>query len=1029
MANKQQATFGDVLRHARRNADLTQEELAERAGLSVRGISDLERGVHLAPHRDTLEMLADALDLAPEGRRQWARLRSATATKVAASPSLSHLASSSRLVLPPIPGTIVGRERERSMLSGCLDEAIDGRGRLVLISGEAGIGKTTLASVLCREALEQSAVVLIGHCYDQTVTPPYGPWLELTEQYSAGSRLPLLPRVLTRGTGAGHLTSQLELFEVVGSFVTNISAKQPLVVVLEDLHWSDPASLELLRHVGRHVAALPVLLIATYRGDELTRHHPLFQLLPLLVREAQPERIELRPLDNTDIESLVADRYTLAAPDQRRLVAYLLTHAEGNPFFLEELLRTLEAERVLGAATNGWSLGALDQAPVPTLVRQAIEGRLAHLDAETRGMLDIAAVIGRLVPFDLWQAISGADEDRTLDAAERASRAHLLHVDRGGAHVRFAHALTHEALYDGVVPPRRRMWHRRIGEALANTLQPDPDAVAYHFQRASDARAVDWLIQAGERATLSYAWRTAIERFDAAVHLMESDANRAQERCRLLFRLGRLVRWSNPAAGVAYLIDAHHSATAIGDRALEAYALADCGLVRCYAGEILQGIEELAAGVELLETLPAGDVDSVSRQAWTVEGLLRWEYRSNRQIGVGELRPGVNPRRGTLANWLAATGRFTEAIAMASSCLADIASGSIPRDNQDMEAYYALGLAYAELGRPDDARAMLIRAREMYQGIHHPSMVASVTMVLLSRVTIPYCTTALAEREQLAIEAEAAWSEGQGTLPEGLAPMATRAAVLSIAGQWLELQTVFADEAMPLSARFPEWRVLLGQMFRCQGSPARAWEQIRTILPEGPSTGPGGHWFGAATGAQRLAIDLALDAAGLTTAHSWLEAHDRWLAWSGAVRGRAEGQILWARYYHAAGDTAAARDTAQEALRLASDPQQPLALIAAHRFLGQLNTDLSQHAESEAHLGEALRLADACAAPFERALSLLALAELRSRIGQADEAQALLAEVRDICEPLGALPTLQHVDVVLAQLEGQSRQSEQVATG
>ncbi len=200
MAVDDSLTFADLLRCARRHAGLTQQALAERASLSVRGISDLQRAVIQSPHPTTLEMLADALDLAPEERRQWAQLRAATATQVAAPSSLSHLVSASRLVLPPVPGTIVGRERERSLLSAHLDAAIDGRGRLVLIGGDAGIGKTTLAGLLCREALEKGAAVLIGRCYDLSTTPPYGPWLEITDQYSAGPELPAPPHALMRGT-------------------------------------------------------------------------------------------------------------------------------------------------------------------------------------------------------------------------------------------------------------------------------------------------------------------------------------------------------------------------------------------------------------------------------------------------------------------------------------------------------------------------------------------------------------------------------------------------------------------------------------------------------------------------------------------------------------------------------------------------------------------------------------------------------------------------------------------------------------
>jgi tetratricopeptide (TPR) repeat protein len=553
--------------------------------------------------------------------------------------------------------------------------------------------------------------------------------------------------------------------------------------------------------------------------------------------------------------------------------------------------------------------------------------------------------------------------------------------------------------------------------------------VAYHFQQAGDARAVDWLIQAGERATRTYAWRTAGERFDAAVQLMDGDASRARERGQLLFRLGRIVRWSNPAAGVAYMIEAHRTAVATGDQALEAFALADRGLLRCVSGEIRRGIEDMAAGAELLERLPADGEDGGLQLPWTVEFRPRWEHGGSRRIDISGRRPEGNPRRGTLAQWLAVSGRYAEAIAMAESCLDDIAPGSIVRDHQDFEASFALGLAYADIGRPDNAHAMLTRAREMYREIRHHSMVVASTLATLSHITIPYRTAALTERGCLAAEAEAAWAQGRGSLPEGVAPEIVRSAVSYIEGQWQQILELLNIESVPLIARFSEWTVVLGQVLRHQGAPALAWAQVQKIFPEGSSTDPGGHWFSTANEAQRLAAGLALDDADLRTARTWLDAHDRWLVWSGATRGRAEGRLVWAHYQLASGDPAAARVWAQQALADAREPRQPLTLLAAQRFLGQLDTEAGCHADAERRLSESLALADACAAPFERALTLLALAELRAAAGQRDAARSLLAEVRRICEPLGAAPTLARVGALAVQLANLPADPGRAATG
>ena len=189
-----------------------------------------------------------------------------------------------------------------------------------------------------------------------------------------------------------------------------------------------------------------------------------------------------------------------------------------------------------------------------------------------------------------------------------------------------------------------------------------------------------------------------------------------------------------------------------------------------------------------------------------------------------------------------------------------------------------------------------------------------------------------------------------------------------------------------------------------------------TCLPDGAGYEPGDQAIHIALPLQQLAPGLALDAHDLLTARAWLQANDRWLEWSGAVLGRAEGALGWAQFHHAHGDQEQARRFAEQALAHASDPRQPLALIAVHRFLGQPDTEATRFNAADEHLQESLRLGEACAAPFERALSLLEMATLRAGQSMRDEARSLLAEVRAICEPLAAKPTLRRVAALEQEL-------------
>jgi predicted ATPase len=396
------------------------------------------------------------------------------------------------------PAVLVGREREQVFLREELAAALSGHGRLILLGGEAGIGKTTLARDLARDAGARGGCVLTGHCYDLTNTPPYGPWLDLMATYAPDLTLPSPPAAFAGGS-LERVTDQAALFAEVRRFFSELSCTRPILVLLEDLHWADPASLELLRHVAPHLRKWSILLLASYRVDELTRRHPFSQQLPALVREAEALRLDLRRLDARALRTLVATRYRLPAQDEARLVDYLDQHVDGNPFFATEILRALEEEGFLREDEGGWSLGEIDRVVVPAFLRQVIDGRVARLGEDVRQPLAMAAVIGQEAPLALWGELAGLDDDALLAIVEQAVEAHLLAAERDGARVRFVHALTREALYEGVVPPRRRLWHRQVAEALMAGTSPNPDAVAYHLQQAGDSRAWEWLVQAADR--------------------------------------------------------------------------------------------------------------------------------------------------------------------------------------------------------------------------------------------------------------------------------------------------------------------------------------------------------------------------------------------------------------------------------------------------------------------------------------------------------------------------------------------------
>jgi DNA-binding CsgD family transcriptional regulator/transcriptional regulator with XRE-family HTH domain/tetratricopeptide (TPR) repeat protein len=1022
-------SFGDLLRRARRAAGLSQEQLAERAGVSARGISDLERGVIRTPRKDTLALIAEALALPVEERRRWKALREHAARARPGGGESDAQRSLFRL-LPP-PSEFVGRGQEQATLHRLLGDALAGQGRLALVSGESGIGKSTLVGGLCYRAADAGALILAGGCYDLTATPPFGPWVEMATIVADLPGLPNLPPVFSSLRNVSGSGSPAQVFDEAQQFLTKLAARRPLVLVLEDIHWADPASLDLLRYLARHLGGQRILLVATYRDDEIIREHPLFQLLPFLAREARAERVRLRPLDEADVRAAVAGRYGMNSPDRNRLVDFLHGRAEGNPLYLWEILRALEDELLLRLEGEQWLLGDLSQFSPPALIRALIENRVARLGDEPHRLLQVAAVLGQQVPLDLWQTVSGANDETLLETLEASVEAQILTDLPEHSAVRFSHALVREVLYAGLVSLRRRSMHRQAAEALIERFSGDPDAIAYHFQQAGDRRAIEWLIRAGLRARRALAYLTTGERIVTAAMMLEHDDEFARERGWLLFFAADLLRFSTDPRLLEFLAEADRIAVESSDRLLAAHTRHLRAISLGYRGEIRQGIRDMEEALVELGTRPDrqrvrrldGLVPDFGDQVLLavrrlvpgavleVEGEHARDYAAAIQLGTEDIH------RSDLVNARAVIGQYHETLAAGEAFLAELAATGHDYIGPAQVTRYALGHAYAALGQPGAASHVLAVARRGFASIDH-ALVERTVWGELSCVVIPYQTDDLRKRGRLLQTADAAWQcSREISISEPVDSPPSHLLVAVLEGRWAEARHLARLWRSSTSTGHVQMALVMeGSVARHQGEAQQAWSCVMALLPEGPATAPGDSRFALTIGAQSIAAGLALDAGDLNTARQWIDAHERWLDWSGATLWRAESQLLWARYHHTASEPEVARRHAERALELATEPRQPLMQLAAHRILGRLDTESWRFDDARRHLDSSLALADACAVPYERALTLLALARLNHADGQRDRARSLVEEARETFDRLGARPALDQVRVLEKQV-------------
>ncbi len=898
--------------------------------------------------------------------------------------------------------TLVGRDHELLTLEQLFAEARAGHGSLVLVEGEAGVGKSALLQAFGNEAEAQwGALCLTGHCYALTETPPYGPWDELFLRFQTR-----VPECAALGTisPTSHTSSESPavFFKRVRDMLADCAAERPILLLLEDIHWADPASLDLLRYLAHSIDDMAVLLLATYAADEVTRQHPLYALLPMLVREGSTVRLDVRPLCLTDMHALVTELFQLPQPDSHRLAQHLFSQSEGNPLFAGELLRTLVVDQVLRQSPDGaWQLVEEPDASVPVLLRQVIEGRFARLDRDAATLLAMAAVIGQEAPLTIWSAVTGVTEDDLLTVMERGEP-QLVGVEMSGDLVRFRHTLIRQVLYEIVTPPWRRRTHRAAAEAFIASTHHDPDTIAYHFHEARDPRAAAWYIKAGECAERASDFLTAAKRYESALSLLESQGGAPQVLSRLRIRLAFLSIGQTPHRALAYLEEAARLAAESDDARTAAQVMALQGVAHHRVGAVQQGLAELSTAVAALEALPLGEHDG-----------------SPLEEEIAALSS-----RGALIGALIQMGHLDEAQELGERYVESIRSDVSGSPNPGAAAYAWHGLAcgYALRGEPELVQDAFAEARAHFGTTGDPPLGLFAMPDILSLAILPYQADNLAERERVAVEVESHSSRVISSLTGAEADEVSRYPLLPlmlVEGQWNEAK----ETAQMMTDRniidIPHYHgSVIGRIAREQGDTELAWQLVTESLPRGPAAQPGNQIITLALPMQCLAVDLSLDAGNLLSAHAWLQAHTHWLEWIGAVLGQAENSMLWAQYETALGQSEAAYDHANRALAHALQPRQPLALLAAHRLLGTLDTEAGRHDTAWMHLGASLRLASACAAPYERALSLFAIAKFWLALNEHRRALTALDELRTICVPLGAMPLLNAAALLSQRVTG-----------
>jgi len=521
---------------------------------------------------------------------------------------------------PLVCPSSIGRKPQLDALVEQLENAIQGSGKLILLGGDAGVGKSRLVRDLKNAASTRQVRVIEGRCTSTESSVPYAPLMNaLRFRIAKGEGqavaeilgplrsvlAPIFPQLEPNTGESAEASADRERerpFELIFAVLERLAAEEPMLLVLEDVHWADQTSLELLHHLAHRAPSHPMLVLATYRSDELHSAHPLRRLLGSLARDRVGEEIRVHALDRDQTTEML--RCMLGVEPDPAFAAAIWRRSEGNPFFVEELLSVLAGSGAL--EPNAEAAVILERAPLPSTVSEAVLERVNALGPRAAETLSVAAVIGRSFDFEDLRGVLGMSELELLEVLEQLVAHQLLREDRieHKDSYSFPHALMQEAVYESLISRRRRLLHRRVALVLEKRVRTPSrlDELAFHFRIGGDhEKAWYYARLAGDEAVRLRAWDDAAEHYEYALASLEEMSDESERAADLLERLAGVAwRRSQSAAGRQYTEEALRIRRALGHNEETARLLRRIASLRIEDGDTEGAGEALDEALRLL---------------------------------------------------------------------------------------------------------------------------------------------------------------------------------------------------------------------------------------------------------------------------------------------------------------------------------------------------------------------------------------------------------------------------------------------